>query len=219
MDSVELRNADSMTPRTSIVYVVDDDVSVREALELLMRVEGWQVETFASARAFLARTLAEVPSCLVLDVSLPDLNGLDVQKALLSNRVNLPIIFITGHGDIPMTVQAMKAGAFEFLTKPLLDTVLCDAVRSALERSAAALHADAELRSLRDRYASLSDREREVMGLVVTGQLNKHVGVELGISEITVKVHRGKVMRKMAADSLADLVQMANRLGVATPKA
>ncbi len=202
----------------AIVYVVDDDISVRESLELLIGVVGWQVETFASAEAFLARARAAVPSCLVLDVSLPDLSGLDLQKLLLTDHVNLPIIFITGHGDVPMTVQAMKAGAVEFLTKPFEDVVLCDAVRHALERSEAALQGEAELRVLRERHASLSEREREVMALVVAGLLNKQVGIQLGISEITVKAHRGKVMRKMRADSFADLVHMASHLGIAAPK-
>jgi FixJ family two-component response regulator len=204
-----------MSLDTAIVYVVDDDVSVRESLELLIRCVGWQPETFASAGEFLSRSRAEVPSCLVLDVSLPDLSGLDLQKLLLTDRVNLPIIFITGHGDVPMTVQAMKAGAVEFLVKPFEDVVLCDAVRNALERSEAALQGQAELRELRACYASLSDREREVMTHIVGGLLNKQVGIELGISEITVKAHRGKVMRKMRADSFADLVHMASRLGVA----
>ena len=202
----------------SIVYVVDDDISVRESLEALIGVVGWQVETFASAGAFLARSRAAVPSCLVLDVSLPDLSGLALQKLLQSDRVNLPIIFITGHGDVPMTVQAMKAGAVEFLTKPFEDSVLCDAVRHALQRSEAALEGEAELRGLRERHASLSEREREVMALVVAGLLNKQVGSQLGISEITVKAHRGKVMRKMQAESFADLVHMASHLDVNSPK-
>jgi FixJ family two-component response regulator len=202
----------------AVVYVVDDDVSVRESLELLLSCMGWQVETFESAREFLARARPEVPSCLVLDVTLPDLSGLDLQKLLLTDGISLPIIFITGHGDVPMTVQAMKAGAVEFLTKPFEDTVLCDAVRQALANSEAALAAEVELRTLRRRYASLSDREREVMTLIVTGLLNKEVGVQLGISEITVKAHRGKVMRKMRAGSFADLVQMATRPGLAVPK-
>lgn len=196
-----------------IVYVVDDDVSVRESLELLIRFEGWRVESFGSAREFLTYSRAEVPSCLVLDVSLPDLSGLDLQQVLVRDHASLPIIFITGYGDVPTSVRAMKAGAVEFLTKPLLDHVLCDAVRNALERSAAALAGHVELRSLRERHASLSDREREVMALVVIGLANKRVGMELGISEITVKAHRGRVMRKMRAGSFADLVQMANRLG------
>lgn len=156
--------------------------------------------------------------CLVLDVSLPDLSGLDLQRLLLSDRANLPIIFITGYGDVPTTVQAMKAGAVEFLTKPFETAVLCDAIRHALERSAATVEGEAELRALRERYTSLSDREREVLGLVVTGLLNKQVGIQLGISEITVKAHRGKVMRKMLADSFADLVHMATRLGIGDPK-
>ncbi|HET7545988.1 MAG TPA: response regulator [Polyangiaceae bacterium] len=203
-----------MSLDASIVYVVDDDISVRESLELLIGVVGWQVETFASAEAFLARSRSAVPSCLVLDVSLPELSGLDLQQLLSTERVNLPIIFITGHGDVPMTVQAMKAGAVEFLTKPLEDRVFCNAVRNALERSEAGLAGQAELDALRERHASLSEREREVMALVVAGLLNKQVGIQLGISEITVKAHRGKVMRKMRADSFAGLVNMAGRLGI-----
>ena len=197
---------------TPIVFVVDDDVSVRESLELLIRCEGWQPATFASAQEFLACPRVLVPSCLVLDVSLPGLNGLDLQKRVAVERTDMPIIFITGHGDVPMTVQAMKAGAVEFLTKPFNDDVLLSAIRAALERSRVALSLEAEMRVLRDRYASLSQRERQVMALVVSGLLNKQVGGELGISEITVKAHRGKVMQKMKADSLADLVKMAARL-------
>jgi len=197
---------------TPIVFVVDDDVSVRESLELLVRCEDWQPETFASAQEFLACPRAPVPSCLVLDVSLPGLNGLDLQKRVASERTDIPIIFITGYGDVPMTVQAMKAGAVEFLTKPFKDDVLLAAIRAALERSRVALGLEAEMRVLRDRYASLSQRERQVMAFVVSGLLNKQVGGELGISEITVKAHRGKVMQKMKADSLADLVKMATRL-------
>ncbi len=200
---------------TPIVFVVDDDVSVRESLELLIRCEGWQPATFASAQEFLACPRALVPSCLVLDVSLPGLNGLDLQKRVAVERTEMPIIFITGHGDVPMTVQAMKAGAVEFLTKPFSDDVLLSAIRAALERSRVALSLEAEMRILRDRYASLSQRERQVMALVVSGLLNKQVGGELGISEITVKAHRGKVMQKMKADSLADLVKMAARLRLA----
>ena len=195
-----------------IVFVVDDDVSVRESLELLIRCEGWQPATFASAQEFLACPRALVPSCLVLDVSLPGLNGLDLQKRVAIERTDMPIIFITGYGDVPMTVQAMKAGAVEFLTKPFNDDVLLTAIRAALERSRVALSLEAEMRVLRDRYASLTQRERQVMALVVSGLLNKQVGGELGISEITVKAHRGKVMQKMKADSLADLVKMAARL-------
>ena len=195
-----------------IVFVVDDDVSVRESLELLIRCAGWQPEIFASAQEFLACPRALVPSCLVLDISLPGLNGLDLQKRVAVERTDMPIIFITGYGDVPMTVQAMKAGAVEFLTKPFSDDVLLRAIRQALERSHAALGQEAEMRELRDRYGSLSQRERQVMALVVSGLLNKQVGGELGISEITVKAHRGKVMQKMKADSLADLVKMATRL-------
>jgi FixJ family two-component response regulator len=197
------------------VFVVDDDVSVRESLELLISSAGWQPETFGSAQEFLARPRVLAPSCLVLDVALPDLNGLDLQKRVAVDRIELPIIFITGYGDVPMTVQAMKAGAVEFLTKPFGDEVLLSAVRHAIERSRTALAHEAEIRELRDHHASLSRREREVMAMVVSGLLNKQVGGELGISEITVKAHRGKVMRKMEADSLADLVTMAARLGLA----
>jgi FixJ family two-component response regulator len=201
-----------MSDVTPIVFVVDDDVSVRESLELLIRCEGWQPETFASAQAFLDFPRVLVPNCLVLDVSLPGLNGLDLQSLVAGERTDMPIIFITGHGDVPMTVQAMKAGAVEFLTKPFNDDVLLAAVRAALERSRGALSLEAEMRVLRGRYTSLSQRERQVMALVVSGLLNKQVGGELGISEITVKAHRGKVMQKMKADSLADLVKMAARL-------
>ncbi len=204
-----------MSHGTPIVFVVDDDISVRESLELLIRCAGWQPETFASAQEFLARPRLLAPSCLVLDVGLPDLNGLELQKRVAADRTDMPIIFITGYGDVPMTVQAMKAGAVEFLTKPFSDDVLLNAIRHAIERSQAALGQEAEIRALRDRYASLSRREREVMALVVSGRLNKQVGGELGISEITVKAHRGNVMRKMKADSLADLVNMASRLRVA----
>jgi FixJ family two-component response regulator len=195
-----------------VVFVVDDDISIRESLESLIRFEGWQVETFASAYDFLARPRAFAPSCLVLDVSLPDVSGLDLQKLVAIDRVDMPIIFVTGYADVPTTVQAMKAGAIEFLTKPFDNSVLLEAIQHAIERSHAALEEEAELRQLRDCYGSLSTREREVMTLVVAGLLNKQVGGELGISEITVKAHRGRVMRKMKACSLAELVNIATRL-------
>jgi len=197
---------------TPVVFVVDDDISVRESLELLIESAGWRVELFASARDFLAHPRANVPCCLVLDVSLPDLNGLELQQRIAADRVELPIVFITGHGDIPMSVRAMKAGATEFLTKPFKDDALLDAIRNAIWRSTAALSRELELKTLRESYAALSRREREVMALVVSGKLNKQVGGELGISEITVKAHRGKVMRKMKAGSVADLVKMAGKL-------
>lgn len=199
---------------TPVVFVVDDDISVRESLELLIRSAGWQPETFASAEAFLARPHVDSPGCLVLDVSLPDLNGLDLQQRI-ADRMDMPIIFITGRGDIPMTVQAMKAGAVEFLTKPFGNDVLLNAIRDAIERSRTALSHEAELRILRGSYTSLSRREREVMALVASGLLNKQVGGQLGISEVTVKAHRGKLMRKMKADSLVELVRMAASLGLA----
>jgi len=195
-----------------IVFVVDDDVSVRESLELLINNEGWQPNAFASAQEFLDSPRAVVPSCLLLDISLPGFNGLELQKRVAVERTDMPIIFITGYGDVPKTVQAMKAGAVEFLTKPFNDEVLLTAIRQALERSRLALVEEAEMQKLRNRYASLTPREREVMALVVSGLLNKQVGGELGISEITVKAHRGQVMQKMNANSVADLVKMAGRL-------
>jgi FixJ family two-component response regulator len=201
-----------MSHATPIVFVVDDDISVRESLELLIRSAGWQPEIFASAKEFLSHPRVLAPSCLILDVSLPDLSGLDLQKRVAADRIDMPIIFITGYGDVPMTVQAMKAGAVEFLTKPFSEDVLLNAIRQAIERSHTTLDNEAESRALRDCHASLSRREQEVMALVVRGLLNKQVGFELGISEITVKAHRGQVMRKMKAHSLADLVNMAARL-------
>jgi FixJ family two-component response regulator len=202
-----------MPDATPIVFVVDDDVSVRESLELLIKSAGWQPETFASAHDFLSRPRPTVPCCLVLDVTLPGLSGLELQQRI-AERTDMPIIFITGHGDVPMTVQAMKAGAIEFLTKPFTSDVLLGAVAGAIERSHLALRHESELQVLRSAYASLTPREREVMALVVSGLLNKQVGGELGISEITVKAHRGQMMRKMKADSLPELVTMAARLGL-----
>jgi FixJ family two-component response regulator len=209
----QVSEAPSMPLPTSIVFVVDDDISVRESLELLIQSEGWQPQTFSSAQRFLSHSRALVPSCLVLDISMPGLNGLELQKRVAVDHPDVPIIFITGHGDVPKTVQAMKAGAVEFLTKPFNDKVLLGAIRQALERSQMALDHQAEIKELRNRYSSLSSREREVMALVVSGLLNKQVGGELGISEITVKAHRGRVMQKMRADSLPDLVKMASKLG------
>ena len=208
--SSEVRN---MPDVKSIVFVVDDDVSVRESLELLIKSAGWQPELFASAQEFLSRPRVAVPSCLVLDVSLPGLDGLELQRQL-ADRNDVPIVFITGHGDVPMSVRAMKAGAVEFLTKPFNDDVLLQAVQDAIERSRVALRLESEMRVLKSCHESLTPRERQVMALVVSGLLNKLVAAELGISEITVKMHRGQVMRKMKARSLPDLVTMAERLGV-----
>jgi FixJ family two-component response regulator len=201
-----------MSNVTPVVFVVDDDISVYESLELLIRCEGWRPETFASAEEFLECPRTGMPSCLVLDVSLPGLTGLELQKRIAAERTDVPIIFVSGYADVPTTVQAMKAGAFEFLIKPFSDNVLLSAIRAALERSRIALSREAEMRVLQNRYTSLSSRERQVMALVVSGLLNKQIGAELGISEITVKAHRGKVMHKMQADSLAGLVRMATKL-------
>ena len=204
-----------LSSHAPIVFVVNDDIAVSESLGLLIRCEGWQSETFVSAEEFLKRPRTGVPNCLVLDVSLPGLTGLELQKRISDERTDMPIIFFTGHADVPTTVKAMKAGALEFLIRPFSDDVLLSAIRTALERSRIALGREAEMRVLRDRYASLSYRERQVMALVISGLLNKQIGGELGISEITVKAHRGKVMQKMQADSLPELVRMAGKLRLA----
>src|SRR5258708_27417583 len=207
-----------MPESQAIVFVVDDDASVREALERLVRSAGLSVEAFASAEGFLNRPGPDGPSCLVLDVQLPDLSGLALQQRMADGRNEMPIVFITGHGDIPTRVRAMKAGAVEFLTKPLVDGDLLESIRQAIARDLAGRDHHAETADLRDRHASLTPREQEVMAWVVSGFLNKQIAGELGISEETVKVHRGHVMRKMAADSLAELVSMSGKLGIPSPR-
>jgi FixJ family two-component response regulator len=208
----------AMPPTKPTVVVVDDDISVRESLELLIQNEGWQAALFESAQEFLARLPSVVPSCLILDVNLPDLSGLDIQQRISDEKSSIPIIFITGYGDIPTSVRAMKAGAAEFLTKPLNDEILIKAIRDAVRRSQADLKREGAQRQLQERFCLLSKREREVMDLVVKGLMNKQVGFELGISEITVKAHRGKVMEKMRATTFVDLVNMAGRLGISTAR-
>jgi FixJ family two-component response regulator len=203
-----------MAETQAIVFVVDDDASVREALERLVRSAGLRVEAFASAEEFLTRPKADAPSCLVLDVQLPDLSGLDLQRRMADASNDIPIVFITGHGDIPTTVRAMKAGAVEFLTKPLVEGDLLESIRHAIARDRADRRHHADTADLRARFASLTPREEEVMAWVVTGLLNKQIARELGISEETVKVHRGHAMRKMQADSVAELVRMSERLGI-----
>jgi FixJ family two-component response regulator len=203
-----------MSDTRPTVFVVDDDVSVREALESLISSAGWQARTFASAHEFLSGPRAPAPRCLVLDLNLPDVNGLDLQERLGDDQADMPIIFITGYGDVPVTVRAMKAGAVEFLTKPFGADVLLGAIGSAIDRSSAAVADATQLRTARERYASLTPREQEVLALVISGRLNKQVADELGISEITVKAHRGHMMRKMKARSVPDLVNMASTLGL-----
>jgi FixJ family two-component response regulator len=207
-----------MRPTTPTVVVVDDDISVRESLELLIQNEGWQPALFESAEEFLARLPALVPSCLVLDVNLPDLSGLDIQQRISDEKSSTPIIFVTGYGDIPTSVRAMKAGAAEFLTKPLDGTIVIQAIRDAVLRSQANLKREGAQRQLQERFDALTKREREVMNLVVKGLMNKQVGFELDISEITVKAHRGRVMEKMHATTFVDLVNMAGRLGISTSR-
>ena len=207
-----------MTEAHPIVFVIDDDASIRNALKGLISSVGLQVELFGSAQEFLRSKRPDVPSCLVLDIRLPGISGLDFQRELAQGNIHIPIIFITGHGDIPMSVRAMKAGAVEFLTKPFRDQDLLDAIQVALERDRARRQQEAEIALLRERFESLTPREREVLPLVVSGLLNKQIAAEIGTSETTVKVHRGQLMRKMGADSLADLVRMAERIGIPITK-
>ncbi len=207
-----------MTDKDAIVFVVDDDSSIREAIKSLVTLSGLRVETFGTAQEFLQSKRPDLPGCVVLDVELPGLSGLDLQRELAAHGIKLPIIFITGYGDIPMSVRAMKAGALEFLTKPFRDQDLLDAIQQALERDRAARQHSREIAELRERFDALTSREREVMSLVVAGWLNKQIGFELKISEITVKIHRGRVMSKMGAQSLAELVRMAQRLEIPTAK-
>ncbi len=208
----------AMPPTPPTVVVVDDDISVRESLELLIQNEGWRPALFESAQEFLERLPTVVPSCLVLDVNLPDLSGLDIQQRISNEKFSTPIIFITGYGDIPTSVRAMKAGAAEFLTKPFDDEIIIGAIREAVLRYQTNLQREGAQRQLQERLASLTKREREVMNLVVKGLMNKQVGFELDISEITVKAHRGKVMDKMQATTFVDLVNMAGRLGISTTR-
>ena len=207
-----------MTEPTPIVFVVDDDPSVRRAIKRLVGSVRLEVELFGSAQEFLRSKRPDAPSCLVLDIRLPGVSGLDFQRELAQANIHIPIIFITAHGDIPMTVRAMKAGAVEFLTKPFRDQDLLDAIQIALERDRARRQQEAEIATLRERFESLTPREREVLPLVVSGLLNKQIAAEIGTSETTVKVHRGQLMRKMGADSLADLVRMAERMGIPITK-
>jgi FixJ family two-component response regulator len=202
----------------AIIAIVDDDASVREGLQSLIRSAGWRVETFVSAQEFLGRLGAQAPSCVILDLQLPGLSGLDLQKQMAEVGLEIPIVFLTGHGDIPASVQAMKAGAVEFLTKPLDEQKLLQAVREAIQRDRRTRQQRAEVRELRERYESLTGREQQVMREVVSGLLNKQIAAELNITEFTVKIHRGHVMRKMRADSLPDLVRMAESLGIRSRK-
>src|SRR6202453_2068199 len=217
MNSNALRTASRPFPMlsaTPIVFVVDDDPSVREALESLIVQAGWRAQVFESAQGFLDFPRASVPSCLILDVTMPGLNGLELQSLIAGDRIDMPIIFITGHADVPMTVKAMKAGAVEFLTKPVPEEILLSAIDSAIARSRKTLEQESQIQALRLLYSKLTPRERDVMALVVRGLLNKQVGGKLGMAEITVKAHRGQVMRKMKAATFADLVNMGARLGL-----